>query len=100
MNILRMIFGKNSAEPLDLLNSEDTSPVVDSKPKYWTRHNLNWNGVQEIRVVNDSVYISRIGCDDELIATRIDHRTAMGYADALSRNRSVPIAGQTKTQAA
>lgn len=88
MNILKTIFGKRSSVPLDLLDMPPTDPT--NRPKYWTRHNLDWVDVSAIHVRGDSVYLVRYE-SEEHIAIRSDNRTAHGYADAIGRAHCVPV---------
>ena len=98
MKLFNLIFGKTQQEPLDLLSFKETSPVASEKPKYWTRHNLNWSTAQSLEVSGNEVYLHHKNDKVELIATRIDNRTAYGYADALARNHRVPVLGDIKNK--
>lgn len=97
MNILKTIFGKRSAKPLDLLDLPPSNP--DKRPKYWTLHNLDWLDVTAIRVRGDSVYLIRYGVEEH-IAIRNSNRTAHGYADALGRLHELPVENIKEAEAA
>jgi hypothetical protein len=98
MKLFNMIFGNSRKGTLDLLSSEEASPAPSEKPKYWTRHNLNWSTAKSLEVVRNDVYLHHKNDKVELIATRIDNRTAYGYADALARNHRVPILGDIQNK--
>jgi len=51
-----------------------------------------------LEVVRNDVYLHHKNDKVELIATRIDNRTAYGYADALARNHRVPILGDIQNK--
>lgn len=59
----------------------------DHFKRYWTKQNVDWSHVMNLRVDDTRVYACRED-GEELIATRHDNRTAMGYAKAVSNNRN------------
>jgi len=95
MKLLDFFSGRN--RQLDSqYQREQRSPRSDPNhpehfKRYWTKQNVDWSNVINIRVDDTRVYVARED-GEELIATRHDHRTARGYASAVSTNRNnLPI---------